>query len=122
MSGECIDVTTPFFISQDLYDPVVWNWLNDWQLMSNEYELAQIVHDDLLDFGAAGIEPRPIPPGIFGLHCGAHEFTRSQMGVRNAHIRWFDPALLAPSIAWLKTPLHDIAVQVGSTENHCERP
>ena len=66
-------VTTPFFISQDLNDPVVWNWLNDWKLMSNEYELAQIVHDELLDLSTAGIESRPVPPGIFGPHCGAHE-------------------------------------------------
>jgi hypothetical protein len=27
----------------------------------------------------------------------------------------------APSIAWPKAPLHDIAVQAGSTEDHCEQ-
>jgi len=70
-------VTTPFFISQDLNDAVWWQWLHTWNPTLNEFQLAQIVHDQLLDLGAPGIESRTFTPGIFGPNCSAHEFLPS---------------------------------------------
>ncbi len=66
-------VTTPFFVSQDLNDPVVRNWLNGWKLITSEFELAQIIYDELIALGTAGLEPRSAPTAGFGAHCGIHE-------------------------------------------------
>lgn len=66
-------ITTPFFVSQDLNDPVLWKWLDAWQLVPDTLTLAHIVREQLYDLGVAGAEPRSFAPGVFAPHCGIHE-------------------------------------------------
>jgi hypothetical protein len=67
-------ITTPFFVRQDIDDPLAKEKYADWQLFPSEqaYWAAQRTFMAGLVGFAGGLEPVTTPPGVFAPHCGEH--------------------------------------------------
>lgn len=69
-------ITTPFFVHQDLADPVPADRFTQWGIFASGADYAQATADQLQDVLNPGIEARPVVPGVLGLHCKNHIASR----------------------------------------------
>jgi Pectinacetylesterase len=67
-------ITTPFFVRQDIDDPLAKDNYADWQMFASEadYWVAQRNFMAGLIGFAGGLEPVAVTPGVFVPHCGEH--------------------------------------------------
>jgi len=67
-------ITTPFFMRQDILDPLQSDRYFTWQLFPGPpaYMQAQSIQSNALVGFAGRLEPIPVAPGVFTPHCNEH--------------------------------------------------
>jgi hypothetical protein len=69
-------ITTPFFVHQDLTDPLAMPTYAAWSIFASAFDYAVATFDQLVDVQTAGVEARAKDPGVLGLNCNNHIASR----------------------------------------------
>lgn len=69
-------ITTPFFLHQDLADPVAADRYIQWGIFASSEDYAQATANQLWNLLNPGLEARTVSPGVLGLHCRNHIASR----------------------------------------------